>query len=65
MKFTVRTEAGPSLDPRRAEALAAPALAALQQEIDSAFADDPSGRSDNEIVRETLERLRERGLIFR
>ena len=63
MRITVSTEGGSELDPRNAEALAAPALEALQQEIDAALADDPAGRSDDDKLRAALERLRDRGLI--
>lgn len=62
MRITVHVAAGLPLDPRKAGTLAAPALAVLQQEIDAVLAEGVPGRSEEEIVREALHRLRERGI---
>lgn len=63
MRITVRAAAGLPLDPRKAGTLAAPALAVLQQEIDAVLAEnDVRGRSEEEILREALHRLRDRGI---
>jgi hypothetical protein len=64
MKIAIRTDAGPALDPRNAEALTAPTLDALQREMEAQLAAELTASNANARLQAILDRLREQGLLF-
>ncbi len=63
MKIIISTDAGPALDPRNAEALAAPALDALQRELETQLATEPTARLTHERLQAVLDRLHQQGQL--
>lgn len=63
MKISVMTDAGDALDPRNAEALAAPGLEALQREIETQLVTEPATRTTHENLQTVLDRLHQQGLL--
>ncbi|RTL71913.1 MAG: hypothetical protein EKK41_07500 [Hyphomicrobiales bacterium] len=64
MNITITADAGVALAPRNAEALAAPALAALQREIETQLATESTARPTHERLQAVLDRLHQQGLLF-
>jgi hypothetical protein len=64
MKIAIRTDAGSTLDPRNAEALAAPTLDALQREMEVQLAAEPTASNTHARLQAILDRLREQSRLF-